>query len=133
MAGLKEFDLFADVSALCGSGRANNDQSSRRIKRGKSLVGQRVARREVVAITEDRAQARGDGPGRSLAPDQVLVDAEAFERAMQPFRPIEFGVAVGNECAIFERYGLGHGRSHRTDALDYGEVALPLQFKVPQC
>ena len=56
--------------------------------------------------------ALGDRARRGLAADQVLVDAEAFERAMQPLGPGRIGVAVGDEGAVFQRDGLGHDHAH---------------------
>ena len=64
---------------------------------------------ELVAVAEDGAQRFRDGAGCRLASGEVLVDAEALQRAMQPLGLSRIGMAVGNKGAVFERDGLGHG------------------------
>jgi hypothetical protein len=59
-----------------------------------------------VKSSRSRAKLAGNFAGRRLATDQVLVDRERFQAAMQPPRPAGVGVAVGNEGAIFEGSGL---------------------------
>src|ERR1043166_7451246 len=65
---------------------------------------------EVVTIAEDGTQRDRDRAGRRRAAHEVLVDAEIFERVVQPLRPRRIGVAVRNKGAIFERDGLCHSR-----------------------
>ena len=87
MPRLEEPDLLVDVVALGGGRRADDDQRGRGIERGKRLVGEGMARGEVVAVAEDGAERLGDRTRRGLAAHQVLVDGEGFERAVQPLRP----------------------------------------------
>jgi hypothetical protein len=100
--------LFVDVVAARRVGRADHDQSRGRVERRKRLLGQSLAGGEVFAVAEDRAQARGDRASRRLPSGQVLIDLEAFEPTLQPFRPARVGVAVGDEGAIFERERVRH-------------------------
>jgi hypothetical protein len=68
-----------------------------------------MASSEVVAVAEDGAQRFRNRTGRRRPTCEILVDAETFERAVQPFRPRRIGVAVGDEGAIFDGDRLGHG------------------------
>ena len=109
MPRLEQPDLFVDVVALCGSGRADDDESGRGVQRGERLLRERMARGEVVAVAEDGLQRCGDRARRGLAAGEILVDGEGFERAMQPLGPRGIGVAVGDEGAVFEGDRLCHG------------------------
>ena len=72
-----------------------------------------MTRGEVVTIAEDGPERLGDRTNSRLAALEVLVDVEAFERAMQPLGPRRVGVAVGDEGAVFECDRLGHDRAYR--------------------
>ena len=63
-----------------------------------------MARGEIVAIAENRAERLGDRAGRRLAAGEVLVDAEILERAMQPLGPRRVGVAIGDKGAELRVY-----------------------------
>jgi hypothetical protein len=82
---LEETNLLVDVSALGGVRRADRDQRCGRVERGKRLLGQRMPGGKVIAVAEDGLERLRDGSGCGLPADKVLVDAEAFKPAMQPF------------------------------------------------
>jgi hypothetical protein len=80
------------------------------VERRPRLVRESLARCELVAVAEDRAQCSWDRASCGLAANQVLVYVKAFKRTMQPLSPIRIGVAVGDKGAIFESDRFGHGR-----------------------
>jgi hypothetical protein len=85
LALLEEPDLLVHVVALGRCRRAEDDEGCRGVERGKCLLGERVARGEIVTITEDGLERLRDRPRFRLPADEVIVDAEALEPAMQPF------------------------------------------------
>ena len=105
-------NFFRDIGALGGGRRADDDQRGGRIERGERLVAERMAGGEVVAVAEDGPQGFGYGPALGLTPDQVLVDAERLQPAVQPLGPSRVGMAVGDEGAVFVRDGLRHDPTH---------------------
>jgi hypothetical protein len=109
VARLEEADFFRDVFAARRGGRADHDQGSGRIQRRQRLVRQGMPGGEVVAVTEDGPQRCRDGAGGRLAAGQILVDAEAFQAAMQPFGPCGIGVTVGDKGAVAISDGFSHG------------------------
>ena len=56
MAGFEEPDFLIDVGTLAGGGRADDNQRTARIKCDLSWVRERMARREIVTIAEDRPE-----------------------------------------------------------------------------
>jgi hypothetical protein len=64
---------------------------------------------EVVAVAEDGPQGLRHGAGRRLAAGQILVDAEAFQPAMQPFGVRGVRVAIGDKGAVAISDGFSHG------------------------
>jgi hypothetical protein len=63
---------------------------------------------KIFAIAEDRPQRRGNRADWRFSSDQVLVNAIAFERAVQPFCPLVIAVAVAKERLIFQASWLCH-------------------------
>jgi hypothetical protein len=105
---LEAAHLLVDVLALRRVRRANDDQKLRGFKCGNGLLGERVPCRKVFAIPEDRPQCLRHRPCRRIAPGEVLVDAIAFERCVQPLAPRLVAVAVAQEGTIFEWDELAH-------------------------
>ena len=82
MAEPEQPHLLVDGRPRGSDRRAQHDQRRRGVERGDGGVGQRVAAREILAVSEDRPQRPRHRPHRRRAPDEVLVDAEAFELAV---------------------------------------------------
>src|SRR6185369_11334056 len=57
---------------------------------------------EVVAVAEDGPQCLWDYSGCCRAANQLPVDAEGLQPAVQPLRPARVAVAVGEERAVLE-------------------------------
>jgi hypothetical protein len=65
--------------------------------------------------------------------DQLLVDAEAFQAAMEPPGPQRISVVVGNKGAVFVGDGLCHPASTpRTEDRHYGRGRGKTQLTVRQ-
>ena len=89
---LEAADFFVDIFALRRVRRTQHDQELRGFERGERLLGQRMSGGKILAVAEDRPQGlRHQASGR-LPTNQILVDAIALERGMQPLAPR--GVAV---------------------------------------
>jgi hypothetical protein len=101
-------DFLVDVVALRRVGRADRDQELRGFERRQGLLGQRMAGGKILAVAKDRPQAARHRSGRRRPADEIGVDAELFQRRMQPFGPRLVAVAVAHKRAIFERYRFRH-------------------------
>ena len=111
---LEAADFLVDVLALRRVRRADDDQELRGFERGDGLLGERMAGGKILAVAKNRPQRLRHRPRGRLPPHQILVDAVAFELAMQPLAPRRVAVAVAQERAVLDRDGLDHASPPRS-------------------
>src|SRR5262245_46122504 len=78
------------------------------MKGGDGGAGQLGCPGRILIIAEDRSQRFWQQARGTLAADEVLVDAELFERPVEPLAPGGVAVAVAQERAIAGRRTTGH-------------------------
>jgi hypothetical protein len=107
-------NLLVDVSAFRRVRRAEHDQELGCPQRRQRVLGERIAHQITVAAAEDRSQRPWHRTRGRRPPEEVLVDAIAFEGGSQPPSPTRIAVTVTQEYAVLERSVLCHALPPRS-------------------
>ena len=115
--GLELAHLFIDIMARRRR-RADHDQKRRERQRRLGLFAQRPAGGKILTVAEHGPQRLRHRTHGRLDADQILVDLEVFQRAVQSLRLTRVGVAVRQERPVAPMLDLRHRRTASGPASD---------------